>query len=338
MATRTASLVHTKETSTPPITPLTYQDFSRRFLHAEYLAAERVYSVLDNRKDKTRADILRGCRTSAWFARHRDTGEVRVAANSCHLRWCPVCAKSRQNYVTHEVTEWLRIADHPKFLTLTMRHSNAPLCHQVYWLYKHFQVLRRRKDFNAAVKGGIWFFQIKKSRVDSRWHPHLHCLVTGLYIPQRRLSHMWAQVTFGSVVVDIRAIHDPERAARDAARYCSCPGSLVGLSVPEACELVSAMHGRRICGTWGTGRAVSLRPPKSTDRSKWEDIGGFTIVANMRGHDADADEIWTAWRQGTVLKAGVKCNALERLLSEAVDFDWCETAIEEIYKHERSPP
>lgn len=338
MTRSNSSLVLNKETSTPNTSALTYAGWSRRFCYPEYLAAERVYGFLDARKDKKRSDVLSSCRSSAWFARHRDTGEVRVAANSCHLRWCPVCAKSKRNYISHEVANWVRESDHPKFVTLTMKHSTAPLAHQVYWLYRHFQVLRRRKDFRDAVPGGIWFFQIKKSVTDHLWHPHLHLLIVGDYVPRRRLSYMWSQVTFGSTVIDIRTITDPDRASRDAARYAACPGSLVGLSLDDACELVGAMHGRRICGTWGTGRAVSLRPAKLKDRTKWEDIGGFSIVYGCRNTDDSAAEIWKAWNRGTALDQGIRCTALEDYVSGLERFDWNKLDLEEVYESERSPP
>jgi len=338
MAICQSSLVHTEETTQPSTSPMTYASFSRRFCYADYLAADRVYSCLDKDEDTSRAERLNSCRTKAWFVRHSDTGVVRVAANSCHLRWCPVCARARRNYISREVSEWLNTVTHPKFLTLTIRHTNAPLAHQVYWLYRHFSVLRRRKDFRKAITGGVWFFQIKKSTTDNLWHPHLHCLVAGEYLPRRRLSYMWTQVTFGSVVADIRSIRDPLRAAQDAARYSACPGSLVGLSLADACELVGAMHRRRICGTWGSGRAVSLRPPRLTDQSKWEDIGGFSIVYGLRNHDDSAKAIWEAWNRGTYLKAGVRCTAFERWLSDNGLYDFTDFDLDSVYNFERGPP
>jgi hypothetical protein len=208
----------------------------------------------------------------------------------------------------------------------------------VYWLYSHFRTLRRRKEFRRAVPGGIWFFQIKKSSRSNDWHPHLHCLIHGRFLPHRHLKHMWHSITFGSTIVDIRPIRDPQKAASDAARYAASPGSLVGLSPPDACELVKAMHGRRICGTWGTGRGVSLRPPKVEDTSKWENVGSFSMVYGMRNHHAGASDIWKAWHTGTALEPGIVCDPLGEFLEAEGRVDVSQLSFEQIYADSRSPP
>lgn len=316
----------------------TYGECLRHSCYPDYAAAMRVYGELDKRKDFGRDDRLRGCRSSAWFLRHVDTGEVRVGSNACHLRWCPVCAQSRRNYIAHSVAEWTGSANHPKFLTLTLKHTDAPLEHQVKHLYAYFRELRRRKEFARCVKGGIWFFQIKKSKSDSRWHPHLHCLIEGLYLSKHKLHKMWCQITYGSFVADIRAIHDPQKAANDAARYSSKPGTLVGLDLPDACELVEAMHGRRICGTWGTGRAVSLRPAKLEDKDKWQDVGSWYDVLGQRNDNPNARAILNAWKDKKPLPEGITTikPLVDKFITEQERGLWDE--LDEVHKAERNPP
>ncbi|MBA7706394.1 hypothetical protein ES703_115247 [subsurface metagenome] len=169
-------------------------------------------------------------------------------------------------------------------------------------LYRFFRSLRARKDFKDCVPGGFWFFQIKKSRNDGRWHPHLHCLISGLYIPHSRLSRIWLEITSNSTVVDIRPIRDPAKASNDAARYAACPGSLAGLPFADALELVECMHGRRICGTWGTARSVSLRAPACPDREKWETVGGWFSVLGLRTTSDQAKAILRAWQNNSTPK------------------------------------
>lgn len=333
-----SSILDTKETSMPSSSLPTYGQTLRHSCHSQYLAARQVYSVLDLDTTRNRAFDLEHCRSSAWFCRHSDTGEIRVASNACRLRWCPVCAQSRVNYISHEVGEWTAAQEHPKFITLTLRHTEAPLEHQVKYLYMYFQSLRKRKDFKKAVTGGIWFFQIKKSKSDGLWHPHLHCLVTGLYLPRRRLSRMWQEITHGSMVTDIRPIHDPQKAANDAARYASNPGTLSSLDLSDACELVEAMHGRRICGTWGTGRAVSLRPSRQVDTDKWKNIGNWFAILELRDTNANARAILHAWRHKIPLEDGIDViPTIEDLIpKKSLPYLW--TVVDEVHQTERSPP
>jgi len=219
-----------------------------------------------------------------------------------------------------------------------LKHSDAPLEWQIQNLYNYFRAIRKRKEFKQRVTGGIWFFQIKKSKTDGLWHPHLHCLVTGMYLPKRMLSRMWSQITYGSYVVDIRVVHDPQAAANDAAKYAACPGSLVDLSLSEASELVNSINGRRICGTWGTGRTVSLRPAKQTDKDQWKCVGDWLFVMNNRDSSSNARAILNAWKDKQPLEADIDCNPINHTgdIPDGVPPE--QLVFDEVYKPERSPP
>lgn len=338
MLTSPPSSVHSRETSTssPPVP--SYGDVLRGSCQNQYDAAEQIYSYLDETNGTSKRFTLENCRSSAWFVRNIESGEVRVAANSCHLRWCPVCTDSKRTYIAHSVADWVQLQGYPKFLTLTIMHSNAPLAHQIDHLYKYFRLLRNRKDFKFSVPGGFWFFQVKKSKASQQWHPHLHCLISGRYIPHSRLVHMWKEITGNSTVVDIRPIRDPAKACNDAARYAACPGSLSGLPFADALELVQCMHGRRICGTWGTARKVSLRPPTSVDVSQWETVGEWFSVMREKEQSASAQAIFDAWAYNHPLEAGVKiCHRGPGF--EEFDLDCMrEYDSEFAYPSERSPP
>lgn len=338
MPVDTITRVHTEET-TAQFDPIpTYGLTLRRSCYPQWLMTERVYELLDDRKDRTRADRLRFCRSTAWFYRHNVTGEVRIASNACHLRWCPVCGQARRNFISHAVAEWISKQAHPKFLTLTLKHTNAPLEWQVENLYSFFRELRRRKEFKRCVTGGIWFFQIKKSKTDHLWHPHLHCLITGSYLSKHKLHRMWCQVTFGSFVADIRTVHDPQKAAHDAAKYAASPGTLSGLSTEDACELVDAMHRRRICGTWGTGRTVSLRPAKQIDKDEWTNVGTWTNILNTRDSDPNARAIINAWKDKTSLPDGISCHYFDESHFDMHEDPQQQLTLDEVYKAERNPP
>lgn len=338
MAAVAVSSVLTEQTNQHSAQNFSYASYSRHPVYPQWLAAERTYGYLDVNKDRSRVERLRACRRYAWFARHTDTGAVRVISNSCHLRWCPVCAESRKNYITFGVTDWIREAPHPKFLTLTLRHTTSPLYFQVKDLYDSFKKLRRLKLFKSSIPGGVWFFQVKKSDNDNLWHPHLHCLIYGDYIPIRYLKKAWSKITSGSDIVDIRPIQDAQSAASDVARYASSPGSLVGLSLDDSCELVDAMDGRRICGTWGTGRVVSLRPAKIEDKAKWVNIGSWGAVVEQRTFDRNADAIWYAWRHGSDLPAGIDVCLTDDFLNGILALNPNDLELDQMYSHGKDPP
>ncbi|GAI09039.1 unnamed protein product, partial [marine sediment metagenome] len=250
----------------------------------------------------------------------------------------PICANARRNYLTHSVAEWIESADHPKLVTLTLKHTSAPLDHQIQHLYAFFRELRRRRDFKKAITGGIWFFQIKKSKNDGLWHPHIHAIVTGLYLPRRRLSRMWSEVTYGSFVSEIRSVQDPRKVANDVARYATSPGTLVDLPPDDAIEMVESLHGRRICGTWGTARGISMRPKLDTESGKWKSVGSWSTVMGMYESSADARAIVFSWKTGIELPDGISCNKIDQAIESLGENAWADYNFESVFDHERSPP
>lgn len=338
MPTTTVCRLDNKETTVQIDAIPTYGESLRHSCQSAFLAAERVYEHLDEGTTKFKASLLRSCRSYAYFFRHADTGEIRVGSNACHLRWCPVCAQSRRNYISHSVAEWTGAASYPKFLTLTLRHSDAPLDWQIKCLYNYFRELRRRREFKHCVKGGIWFFQIKRSKTDGFWHPHLHCLIEGLFFKKRTLSRLWCQISHGSYIVDIRPVRDPQAAANDAAKYAAAPGSIVSLSLADAVELVEAMHNRRICGTWGTGRAVSLRPAKLDDKDKWKTVGSWDMILKNRDTDPNARAILNAWKDKQPLEAGIQCYGHPAEPFKSWSERHPQLTFDEVYKSGKDPP
>ncbi len=236
------------------------------------------------------------CRTDAWFMRNKITGEVQVSADTCGLRWCPSCSHVKEVRAAAAVAAWIPLQQYPKFLTLTMKHSDHTVVEQITELYDAFRRFRKLKWFSDRCTGGIWFFQIKLSDTDDRWHPHLHCIVTGKYLPLRKLSTEWLKVTSDSFVVDVQMVKDHKNAANEVARYCARPVSLSRLSVPTRAVLIDAFHGRRLHGTWGTGRAMSFSAESEYVRDDWQTLGSWSSVQLTMDQDPIARKIMWAYR------------------------------------------
>jgi len=321
------SLVHTSETKTPDGEIGTYRHHRAQNCVDELAAVRQVYETLDAGNPNGKHLQLDGCRKNAWFARQKDTGIVKVFSSACRLRWCPMCAKSKQAYITRSTSEWLKTVGYPKLLTLTILHTELPLSEQIDNLYGYFKRLRKRKAFSKKVDGGVWFFQVKISKIDGLWHPHLHCLISGLSIAHSTIKRIWKEVSFTSEIVDIRSIKDKDNAARHVARYAARPSELINLDIDKRLELVEAMHGRRLVGTWGNARSVSLKPPKSDDHEDWESVGSWSIVTGLLENDARARKIFNAWKNSLELPAGVTCKPVDDFIAE-----------EYIWGSERPPP
>jgi len=307
-----SSLVHPLETTVPTQLPTSYRRYRIDKIPYRYQKAEELYSALDGMDYTTYIDRLDSCRSRSWFGRNIETGLVKVFTTTCKLRWCPMCSDARRSWLQGSIGEWIENLIEPKFLTLTLKHTSAPLDEQIRSIYTYFRNLRRTSFWTRKVSGGIWFFQLKKSKTDNLWHPHLHCVLDSDWLLHSQLSLLWERITHGSPVVDIRAVRDSEKAADYVARYATSPANLVNLELTDAIECFFALHGRRICGTWGSARKVPLRPPKLGDDSPWRHIGGWCVVTQCADCHESAALILKAWQTNSVLPENISMNDFER--------------------------
>lgn len=292
---------------------VSYIDERRKSHLDDFEKIWKFYNHFDVHPEHRKADRLSGCGSNAIFYRHIETGEVRVCSNKCHLRWCPMCADDRRCYISHSVADFLRECKYPKLLTLTVKHIDGPLAGQIDNLYRCFRKLRTRKDFKRYIVGGIWHFQVKVGKKDNLWHPHIHFVADGKFFPRKQLQLMWKDTTGDSHVVDVQEIHDPDNAANEVARYAATSANLANLDFDHGCELFKCMHGRRTCGTWGTCRDVSLRPPKLDDKKLWENVGSWYNVVSNQDTNSKAKAIWKAWHLHEPLADGISMSFIDTL-------------------------
>jgi len=162
-------------------------------------------------------------------------------------------------------------------LTLTLRSDQEPLKDLLRKLYKCFGRLRRVKPCKGRLRGGVAFCEVKWSERASRWHPHLHVIYEGTYIPKDQIADAWHRITGDSYIVDIRTINDHLHAGRYVAKYISKPLSSTYLNRPDRLdEAIDALTGRRMCTTFGTWRGWPLF--KKPDPVDWEPVAPLSEI------------------------------------------------------------
>ncbi len=322
-----SSQLDTLETSVDSAPPESYRKFCIANFPDEYQAAVDAYEVYDMQDGGSRSARLSECRTLAHFARNVKTGLVKVVSSSCHQRWCPMCSATRRWFLTQQVKSWLKDVRQPKFLTLTLAHDDIRLEHQIDFLYTCFKKYRNLKLLKNHIRGGVWFFQIHRSKRDKLWHPHLHCVIDSPWIDKYKLSADWKHVTRDSEIINIKEVKHPDKMAEYVARYAARPSLLSSLDVPGRHELLQTLHGRRLVGTWGNARTISLRPGKPPDADDWENVGYYKEVFHrINEDDPKAKAIWKAFATGTEL--AVDCNVLPDSAKPQLETDWTRSVLE----------
>lgn len=290
------------ETSSHHQRKSSYRDFLVSSCRTDIDWNRLIYGTVDSIEKTEKASKYDSCRDYAWFLRHRDTGEIRVASACCKLRWCPLCMRSKRFVITQEVVKWLKNVRRPKFLTFTLRHNDDSLADRLNDLYKFFRNVRRTKWFKRNVKGGVWFFQVTKNPETGRWHPHIHCLVDSNFLPKEKLSELWELITGDSKIVDVRSVKDHKKTAEYVARYASAPCRLLNFSVDDSIEIMQTLHGRRICGTWGTGSDMSFKLTPPDDADRWDRIGNWSVIWHDKANPHWCRIIRLAWIHGQPLQ------------------------------------
>jgi len=308
MSDKISSNLDAKETSGRFPPPESYRKYCISNCEAEYNATLQTYVETDLNDGTERQYSLENCRTGAWFARNRTTGKIKVLSSSCKLRWCPMCSAARRWFLTQQVSDWLKTATQPKFLTLTLAHSNQPLADQLKHLYDSFRKYRKLNLLKRNVRGGVWFFQIHRAKSDNLWHPHLHCVIDSPWIDKYELSTAWEIVTKTSKIINIKEVKDAESMSGYVARYAARPSILINLDLWSRVELFEALHGRRLVGKWGNARSISLRPGKPPDAENWEKVGYYRqVIWNIETNEK-ARTIWECYKND--LPCPIDCNLL----------------------------
>ena len=313
---KNTTLLDNKSSSVHQTLSPTYRQYLLSGLSVLYSKAYDYYIGLQQAPYSMAQVRFLTCHNKAVFARNETTGQVRVLAKSCHLRFCPICNRSRENMIRRNVSTWLQEKVYPKFLTLTLKNCKDDLHGEIVRLYDCFKKLRRIGLIKKRVKSGVWFFQVTRSKDGQSWHPHLHCILTGGYIPKRELMQAWWTLTGESMIVDIKLIKDVKSAACEVARYAATACNLLSITTDDMFELDNALKNRRICGTWGLARKLKLTTPQKYNPADWKIIGSWSAVTGSLKTNSEAAEIYAAWIKKTDLPSGVSVDYLDDFIKD----------------------
>lgn len=276
------------------IEPITSQETT--FRHSGWTHRRRLIwqSFFRVRTNGAVMDKFKNCGSGLWLKMNAEGTDMKLSANCCHNRWCIPCQTARAARISARVEDLIK-KETTRFMTLTLRHSKTPLIDQIRRLYHSFNLLRRRSFWNDHVTGGSAFLEIKLSDRDGLWHVHLHCLITGTWMPQKELSFEWHAVTGDSSIVDIRPIDTADGRARYVTKYVTKPADQsVFANTDKLDEMVVSLKGRRLCFTFGSWRGEKLDDIPEDD-SCWHSVGPLDSIRREAGEGVESSvRLWEA--------------------------------------------
>jgi len=186
-------------------------------------------------------------------------------------------------------------ASRVRLVTLTIQHVQGDrLSTLLRRLRAGFRQLRKQPEWQDAIRGGVALVEI--SHGANGWHPHLHLLCIGRFIPHAALSAAWERVT-GSTIVDVRTVTGAEVAGY-VTKYLTKPVKPVVMRDPDLLdEAIVTLKGARMLQTFGQVRAADLEPDEDDqqdDSLTWIPLGRLDEILN-RPADDSVRRMVTAW-------------------------------------------
>lgn len=245
---------------------------ARRSLILKYLREQNTGIITINRFEECGS----GCviEWSEELQRHR------IAASYCHSRHCEPCMRAKGNKIAANLRT--RIQDDTnntyRFITLTLRHRDAPLRNQIERLYASFKKLRASKEWKNSQTGGAAILEVKWNTDTNTWHPHLHVISAGNFLDKHDLSRLWHRATGDSFIVDIKAMKNSADVCHYVSKYVAKGTSpTVWESAETAHEWICASKGVRTCATFGTWRGYALTANHQTAKD-WKPIASYVSI------------------------------------------------------------
>jgi len=234
----------------------------------------------------TRLERFRTCGAHAWVVRNaEDPSHYAISSDHCHDRFCRPCSRFRALTISANIKDHL--GDRPyRFLTLTIKTTGLTLREAIDKLYRSFACLRRTALWNQRVSGGCVVCEVKPRTGTAEWHPHLHAVIEGRYLPVQPLRKLWLQITGDSYILNIQRGHDGSAAADYITKYITKPfGADTIRSPSRLLDAIRALHGRRLVSTFGDWRG--LRLTAFVPAGLWERVMPLAVLRLHAYHNDD---------------------------------------------------
>lgn len=195
---------------------------------------------------------LADCACAAKLYVDPDTQSARPWIWRCASPLCPFCARKRAAKVRAQLDTAVAAMHQPRILVLTVKSNDKPLRDQMTHLTRSFARLRHTAYWKNHAKGGVYTVEVTFNHQTHQWHPHLHIMFDGSYLPQPELRPLWHEITGDSDIIWLEAVRNRNNAVAELTKYISKPSRLATWPADAIREYATATAGRRFLGSFGS--------------------------------------------------------------------------------------
>lgn len=230
-------------------------------------------------------DRYESCCRSAFLQEHSETKKLRVSFETCGSRYCPKCGTEYRR----KLADMLDLQIGPvkknrwRFVTLTLLSTDDRLADRLDHLIKSFRRLRQQQIWEITQIHWRAVIEITFNQKTRQWHPHIHILSKGNFLPQKKLAQAWSIATKDSSIVDIRMIKNKGQAVHYVAKYLGKTPKFEDTDDPlgRTVEYLEAMINRKVVlASKGICFDDDESPPTTPEKTQgeWFFIAGFSEV------------------------------------------------------------
>lgn len=165
-------------------------------------------------------DLVEDCNTFLSFVADKTLEKQKLyKANSCKIRFCPVCAwrKARKDALGLSLMmQYIKQQENKEFIFLTLTTPNV-MCEELENEIKRynnsFRKLIKRKKVGSVIKGYVRKLEITYNKKRDDYNPHFHVLIAvnksyftdkRYYISQQEWLDLWRDVTGISEITQVQ--------------------------------------------------------------------------------------------------------------------------------------
>ena len=167
-----------------------------------------------------KADTFLSCGTDVAIMNCESCGYQHPVSYNCKLRICPRCSRIRALELTAKYQERLETFNPKRVRCATLTIKNVDCLESgISKIKRCFVNLLHQKYYKGRIEGGLDKVEVTVGN-DGLWHVHIHCVVVGDYVKQKKLSKDWTSVTAKEFGVGSPVVWIERKETNATLKYC----------------------------------------------------------------------------------------------------------------------
>jgi hypothetical protein len=204
------------------------------------------------------AEKMAWCGCAMEIVADPDTGIAQTWTSRCKNPLCPTCAQKRAAQLRDQLNVAVATMKDPRTIILTLKSCDTDIGRQLADLRNYFNRLRRTPLWKRSVRGGVATIEVTLNAKTQAYHPHIHLIYDGAFIPVELLRKEWHTITNDSWIIWITQVADRKNAVAELCKYISKPARLTAWAPDKIISYALGTKGRRFFSTFGTLYRVNL--------------------------------------------------------------------------------